>query len=191
MRIDDDIIENAPLIYTIKLFNGKWKSTIIWFINLAPNKTIRYGALKRALDRSFKISHKALSIQLREMEEDGVLARQEYDEKPLRVEYSLTPMGESLANLIYLMRDWGAVWGDYEGTPVVRIKGEERPDGLIYYHQEMDMTRAHKNEQVPSNPAEHLPSQEYLAWKVPTEEYVCENSSWDSVSSAEERAENA
>lgn len=191
MRIDDDIIESAPLIYTIKLFNGKWKSTIIWFINLAPNKTIRYGALKRALDRSFKISHKALSIQLREMEEDGVLTRQEYDEKPLRVEYSLTPMGESLANLIYLMRDWGAVWGDYEGTPVVRIKGEERPDGLIYYHQEMDMTRAHKNEQVPSNPAEHLPEQEYLAWKVPTEEFVRENSDWGFAARPEGFSENA
>ena len=172
MQLGEDIIRRGPLLYTMKMLNGKWKSTVIWLINLAENQTIRYGKLKRSID--FDISHKALSIQLRELEVDGIIIRREYDEKPLRVEYSLTEKGKSLANIIYMMRDWGAVWGDYEDTPVVRLKGEDRGDGLTYYHQGMDLARAHLNEQVPSSPTELPETRELVAWRVPDSEFVQE-----------------
>ncbi|GCE13001.1 hypothetical protein KTT_28600 [Tengunoibacter tsumagoiensis] len=48
-----------------------------------------------------------LTLQLRELEEDGIIHREIYKEVPPKVEYSLTPCGESLKPILLLMADWG------------------------------------------------------------------------------------
>lgn len=80
----------------------------------------------------YKISHRSFTDQLRELESDGIILRNEYDEVPKRVEYVLTDKGKSMANIIAALRDWGAIWGDYENTDVIPIKGDQRPEGIVY-----------------------------------------------------------
>jgi len=53
------------------------------------------------------ITQRTLTLQLRELEADGVVHREVYAEAPPRVEYSLTPFGWSLEPILLLMRDWG------------------------------------------------------------------------------------
>lgn len=53
-----------------------------------------------------------LTLQLRELEQDGVVQRTVYAEVPPRVEYALTPFGASLRPVIMLMREWGAQYMD-------------------------------------------------------------------------------
>jgi DNA-binding HxlR family transcriptional regulator len=45
--------------------------------------------------------------QLRELEEDKIIQRKIYAEVPPRVEYTITPYGESLLPILYTMQDWG------------------------------------------------------------------------------------
>lgn len=81
---------------------GKWKSLILW--ELDQHGTRRFGVLKRGLPG---ISEKMLIQQLREMEEDGLVDREVFREVPPRVEYSLTPYGQSLNAALRPLGVWG------------------------------------------------------------------------------------
>lgn len=95
-------INSVPFEYTLSLFSGKWKMTILYWLSHYPN--IRYGKLKKEIKG---ITHKVLASQLKELEKDGIILRIEYDEKPPRVEYTLTQKGESLMPILYEMCKWG------------------------------------------------------------------------------------
>lgn len=86
---------------SLEIVGGKWKMPIIWRLKDNP---MRYGELKRSLN---KITHKMLTQQLRELEQDEILARKVYTEVPPKVEYSLTLLGESVIPVIDLLREWG------------------------------------------------------------------------------------
>jgi DNA-binding HxlR family transcriptional regulator len=79
---------------TLRVISGKWKPLILYFLLQAPN---RYGELKRAVRG---VSDKVLIQQLKELEADGILRRTDYKEVPPRVDYSLTPLGRSLAEAL-------------------------------------------------------------------------------------------
>jgi len=64
----------------------------------------RYGELRRSLP---KVTHKMLTQQLRELEQDEIIKRKVYAEVPPKVEYSLTLLGESIIPVIDLLREWG------------------------------------------------------------------------------------
>lgn len=64
---------------------------------LAMHDVLRYGELKKLLT---PITHKVLTTQLKELEKDGLINRKEYQQIPLRVEYSLTDMGKDLEPLV-------------------------------------------------------------------------------------------
>lgn len=99
--------DTCSLNFACTAIAGKWKPYIIWYLYDVPNGSCRYGELKRRLP--YKISHKIFTQQLQELERDRVISRTEYDEKPMRVEYSLTEEGRLLAPVILYMRDWGAM----------------------------------------------------------------------------------
>lgn len=80
---------------------GKWKPTILWELHLRP---ARFGALRRRVPG---ISEKVLFEQLRQLELDGVVRRDAFDEVPLRVEYSLTPAGSLLNEAAHALAEWG------------------------------------------------------------------------------------
>ncbi|GAB1544086.1 transcriptional activator HxlR [Scytonema sp. NUACC21] len=86
---------------TLKVIGGRWKVLIIRELMLGVK---RFGELQRSLDG---ITQKMLTQQLREMEEDGIIHRKVYPQIPPKVEYSLTPLGESLQPILYAMHEWG------------------------------------------------------------------------------------
>lgn len=86
---------------TLKIIGGRWKVLILWQL---LSGTRRFGELRRALNG---ITEKMLTQQLRELEADGVVHREIYREVPPRVEYSLTPHGESLRSILEAIHCWG------------------------------------------------------------------------------------
>ena len=86
---------------TLKIIGGRWKVLIIreLFTGLK-----RFNQLTRSLPG---ITQKMLTQQLREMEADGIIHRQVYPQVPPKVEYSLTPLGESLDPVLQAMHQWG------------------------------------------------------------------------------------
>lgn len=85
----------------VGMIGGKWKLRIIYM--LAVHGTLRYGELKRLLS---PITHKMLSNQLKELEKDGLVNRNEYHQVPPKVEYSITEMGKGLKPIVHEMFNW-------------------------------------------------------------------------------------
>ncbi len=91
----------CPVAITLKVIGGKWKPFILYYL-LKEKK--RFGQLRRLLPQ---ITQRILTLQLRELERDGVISRTVYAEVPPRTEYSLTEFGKSLEPILLIMFDWG------------------------------------------------------------------------------------
>ena len=90
---------------TLQLIGGKWKLLVIYFLSL--QKVIRFGQLRRTLP---EISERMLVRQLRELEDDGLVSRTVYGTVPPRVDYALTPLGESLVPIMESLKTWGNMY---------------------------------------------------------------------------------
>ncbi|MBC1475377.1 winged helix-turn-helix transcriptional regulator [Listeria grandensis] len=86
---------------TSSVIGGKWKLQILFQL---MDKTIRFNEFRRLMP---EITQRMLTLQLRELEEDGVVHREMYHQIPPKVEYSLTDLGESLVPIVRAMCDWG------------------------------------------------------------------------------------
>ncbi|WP_434778834.1 winged helix-turn-helix transcriptional regulator [Neisseria sp. Ec49-e6-T10] len=93
--------QGCPVEVTLNVIGGKWKGVILYHL-IAQKK--RYSELQRAIP---SITPRVLALQLRELEEDGVLTRTVYAEVPPRTEYQLSTLGESLKPIILEMKNWG------------------------------------------------------------------------------------
>ncbi|MBD1995634.1 winged helix-turn-helix transcriptional regulator [Leptolyngbya sp. FACHB-541] len=91
----------CPVEFTLDRIGGKWKCVILWWLRRG---TKRFGELMQLMPG---ISRKVLTTQLRELEADGLISRQVFQETPPRVEYSLTAYGETLRPITELMCNWG------------------------------------------------------------------------------------
>lgn len=91
----------CPVEATLDVIGGKWKAVILYHL---LKSTVRFGELKRLLP---KVTPQMLTAQLRELEADGIVHREVYREVPPKVEYSLTPFGQSLEAIIQQMYLWG------------------------------------------------------------------------------------
>lgn len=98
-----DLSKN-PVEITLSMLNTKWKPLIIQEL-LAGTK--RFLELKNSVG---KITQKVLTVNLREMEEKGLVERRVYKEIPPRVEYTLTDLGYSLATVLEPMAEWGSAY---------------------------------------------------------------------------------
>lgn len=87
---------------TLGVLGGKWKLLILWHLHA---RTVRFNELKRAIAG---VTQHMLTVQLRELENDGLVNRTIYAEVPPRVEYALTPYATSLEPVWRAMADWGA-----------------------------------------------------------------------------------
>ena len=95
---------SCPVCRTADLVCGKW--TLLLVRELAEGQS-RFCELERALTG---ISPRTLSLRLRALEEEGIVARQTFPEVPPRVEYALTDKGLALLPIIEDMRTFGAEW---------------------------------------------------------------------------------
>ena len=96
---------------TMGVIGGKWKTVILYHL---IDGTLRYNELRKEMP---SVTERTLSLQLKTLEEDGIVKRKVYTSKPpLKVEYSLTDLGKTLIPLIKSIADWGVY--------VVAEKGE-------------------------------------------------------------------
>jgi DNA-binding HxlR family transcriptional regulator len=95
------IITRCPVEITLDIIGGKWKPLIIYYL---LQGTKRFNELKRMLPH---VTTQMLTLQLRELERDGIVHREVYAEVPPKVEYSLTERGRSLEPIMLAMLDWG------------------------------------------------------------------------------------
>ena len=100
----DAFIAICPSRPLLARLGEKWALLVI--VSLSEASPQRFGVLKRRLEG---VSQKMLTQTLRSLERDGLLARRLYDEMPLRVEYHLTTLGESLVPLAKQIKQWAEV----------------------------------------------------------------------------------
>lgn len=94
----------CPVTACLSVLGGKWKPILVYLI---ANDCNRFGAMSRAVAG---ITKQMLTLQLRELEADGVISRTVYPEVPPRVEYRLTELGRSTFPVIDAMRAWGETY---------------------------------------------------------------------------------
>ena len=94
--------EGCGLKRVIDIVGGKWKIMILCVID--KEGTVRYGNLRREV---FGITNTMLANSLKEMENDGLVDRKQYDEMPVRVEYSLTDKAKSIVPILLQLKRWG------------------------------------------------------------------------------------
>lgn len=102
-KLEEDI--RCPLEYGLGVFGGKWKSRIICV--LAEKKRLRYGELRREMAN---ITDAVLAVTLKELLADGMIQRKQYDEIPPRVEYNLSPKGESVVPILQSICRWAGIY---------------------------------------------------------------------------------
>ena len=99
--MDKSKLPECPVATTVQLIGSKWKLLILRNLMARP---WRFNELKKSIDG---ISQKVLTDALRALEVDGIINRTVYAEVPLRVEYSLTELGETLRPVLKSMENWG------------------------------------------------------------------------------------
>ena len=90
----------CPVETTLGLIGGKYKALILWHLSAG---TLRFNQLQKAVTATPRM----LTLQLRELESDGLVSRTVYPEIPPRVEYAMTDLGRSLMPILTAIRDWG------------------------------------------------------------------------------------
>ncbi|HIW83844.1 MAG TPA: helix-turn-helix transcriptional regulator [Candidatus Dorea gallistercoris] len=92
---------DCPVATTVQLIGSKWKLLILRNLFL---RAWRFNELRKDLEG---VSQKVLTDSLRALEEDGIITRTVYAEVPPRVEYALSPLGESMKPILDAMEAWG------------------------------------------------------------------------------------
>lgn len=102
-KIGEDLYPCTTSI-TMDYIGGKWKMVILYHLK---NGSRRYNELRKTMPT---VTERTLSLQLKQLEEDGIVKREVFVTKPpLKVEYSLTDFGQTLIPLLDMIADWGKV----------------------------------------------------------------------------------
>ncbi|MFQ3544442.1 helix-turn-helix domain-containing protein [Halobacillus rhizosphaerae] len=101
-----EVKKACPIETTLSILKGKWKGIII---SILSEQAVRFNELKRLIPG---ITQRILTLQLKELEEDGIVNRDVEYTVPRKVEYSLTEQGKALFPVIEGMRNWGTRYLD-------------------------------------------------------------------------------
>lgn len=97
-RISPDM---CSVSIAVEVIGGKWKSIVLYYLLERP---MRFNELRRAIPN---VTQRMLTLQLRELEADGLVERIIYPVIPPHVEYRITPFGRTLKTVIENMSAWG------------------------------------------------------------------------------------
>jgi len=95
---------DCPMHRSMAILGTKWKPILIWALR---DKKARFGQIAATVGT---ISKKVLTSTLRELEEDGVVSREEFKELPPRVEYTLTEKGQALIPIMLKLVQWDSFY---------------------------------------------------------------------------------
>lgn len=98
-KIPEDL--ECGIIIAMKVLGGKWKPCIIDAIDRGIQ---RPSELHRAISTA---TPRVLNMQIRELEESGIISKRIYEEQPLHVKYFLTEAGNSILAIVHAMDKWG------------------------------------------------------------------------------------
>jgi DNA-binding HxlR family transcriptional regulator len=102
------LVSSCPIEEVMLLLGGRWPALLLYFLK---DGTKRFSDLRRD---NPTLSHRMLTLELRKLEEAGIVQRTLFEGYPLRVEYDLTPAGHRLVPLIDALGDW---WEDTARQP--------------------------------------------------------------------------
>jgi DNA-binding HxlR family transcriptional regulator len=94
---------------TMHFIGGKWKTVVLWYLRKDRK---RFSELKKLIPN---ITEKMLSLQLKTLEQDGIIGRKIYPQIPPRVEYFLTPFGKTLIPMLEEIARWGRGLAEQKG----------------------------------------------------------------------------
>jgi DNA-binding HxlR family transcriptional regulator len=103
-----DVVSRCPIEEVMRVLSGRWPTLLLYYLK---NGRRRFSDLQRD---NRTISHRMLSLELRKLEEAGIVQRTVYPGYPLRVDYDLTPAG---ARLVPLIDALGAWWVERDPAP--------------------------------------------------------------------------
>ena len=102
----------CPVDTTLNLIGGKYKALILWHL---VGNTLRFGELKKLIPSA---TSKMLTQQLRELEKDNLITRTVYPVVPPKVEYKLSPLGNTIKPILDDIYVWGSSYLNKQGiTP--------------------------------------------------------------------------
>ena len=104
-KMEPTVSEDCPLFQAIQMIGGKWRMPIVY--QLSKKESYRFGELVKTIRG---ITKTMLTTALREMEENGIVKREQYNEIPPHVEYSLTEKGRDLFPVFFALTKW---WSKY------------------------------------------------------------------------------
>ena len=102
-----DLVSRCPIEEMMQILSGRWPGLLIYYLK---GGTKRFNELRRD---NPTISHRMLILELRKLEDAGIVERTEFEGYPLRVEYDLTPAGLKLVPLLDALGEW---WEATEGV---------------------------------------------------------------------------
>jgi len=94
------VVSRCPIEQVMRVLSGRWPTLLIYYLK---NGTRRFSDLRRD---NRTISHRMLTLELRKLEEAGIVRRTAHPGYPLRVDYTLTIAGERLVPLIDALGAW-------------------------------------------------------------------------------------
>jgi len=103
--LSGEVRDDCPLRRTLELLSGKWRTHIIY--ELCKKPACRFGELKKAVPR---ITNTMLTTTLRDLESLGIVHREQFNEIPPHVEYSLTEKGRALLPAFFELAKWGETY---------------------------------------------------------------------------------
>jgi DNA-binding HxlR family transcriptional regulator len=95
----------CPVAATVDVIGGRWKPTILFHLKNGPR---RFNELRRLMPA---ITQRMLTLQLRALEDDGIVRRTEYERVPPEVDYAFTEHGLTLGPLLEALEQWGEAFG--------------------------------------------------------------------------------
>jgi DNA-binding HxlR family transcriptional regulator len=101
--------DGCPVESTLQIISGKWKSVILY--HLFKEEVCRFGRLSSLMQ---DCSKRMLSLQLKELEEDGIIIKKIYPVIPPKTEYRLTDFGQTLYSVINAMEQWGNYFNQHQ-----------------------------------------------------------------------------